>query len=375
MAAYAFDDHRPIALQRPAPRLGEESDRIRGAIERVLASGRFVRGPEVDFFESELGRAFGVDHVIGVGSGSDALELSLRALGIGRGCRVVTVANAGYYATAAICRVGAEPVFVDTDRNDALIDGEHLERALANGVDAVVLTHLYGNAGRVSLVAEACRRAGVPLVEDCAQAAGALVEGRAAGAWGEIAAMSFYPTKNLAALGDGGAVLTSDTALADRVRQMANHGWGRRFEVLVEGGNSRLDEVQAAILRVRLATLERDNQRRRQIWTFYRDALVGAPARMVGDASTPAHVAHLAVVSTDGRDRVRARMTEWGIETDVHYPIPDHRQPVRGARISRPHLPVTDAMASRVLSIPAHPSLTDADVERVATTLVKSVQR
>ena len=373
MAAYASGGEPMIALQSPG--LGaEEESFVRDALERVLASGSFVRGSEVASLEAELAHYLGVEHVVGVGSGSDALELSLRALGMAAGCRVVTVANAGYYATAAICSAGAVPVLVDVDDADALMDCDELERAISTGVDAVVVTHLYGNASRAEAVANVCRRARVPLVEDCAQSAGAQIGERRAGSIGDIAAMSFYPTKNLAALGDGGAVATSNDELAVRVRRLAHHGWGRRFEVVADGRNSRLDDIQAAVVRARLPHLDQWNSRRREIWLHYRDAIGGSMVEMVGDARGLHHVAHLAVVRVSGRDRVRARLRDEGIATDVHYPIPDHHQPRWREIHPCPSLPVTEAWSEQVLTVPCRPSLTDGEVERVAAALARWVR-
>ena len=368
MAAYASGDQPPIAMHRPWPVDSDDAHAVRRAMERVLVSGRFVRGGEVSGFEVELGDFLGVEHVVGVASGSDALELSLRALGIGIGHRVVTVANACYYSTAAICVVGATPVLVDVDPVDALIDVVQLQQVLG-GVDAVVLTHLYGDASRGPQVAALCRAAGVPLIEDCAQSVGAEVNGVRAGALGDIAAMSFYPTKNLAALGDGGAVVTNDAGLAATVRQRAHHGWGRRFEVVAEGGNSRLDELQAAILRERLPLLDRANGRRREIWSAYREAVGGSTARMVGEATSASHAAHLAVTRVENRDLVREHLAAADVESDVHYPIPDHHQPLWQSRFSVPRLPVTEGVAQSVLTVPCYSSLTDAEVERVASAL------
>ncbi len=369
MAAYASGNLPGIPLHRLTLSSSGDELAVRRAIDRVFGSGRFVRGREVNEFEAELAGFLGVEHVVGVASGSDALELSLRALEVGTGQRVVTVANAGYYATAAICAVGATPVLVDVNPVDALIDVELLQRALSEGVDAVVLTHLYGDASRAPQVAALCSSAGVPLIEDCAQSVGAEVNGARAGAFGAVAAMSFYPTKNLAALGDGGAIVTSDAGLAATVRQRAHHGWDRRFEVVTDGGNSRLDEIQAAILRERLPLLDRANGRRRDIWLAYRDAVGGSTAQMVGDATSGSHSVHLAVMTSPNRDRVRENLRTVGVEADVHYPIPDHHQPLWQSRFPVPSLPVTEGFAQSVLTVPCHPTLSDAEVERVASAL------
>ena len=373
MAAYASGERPLIPLHRLTLSSSGDELAVRRAIDRVFGSGRFVRGHEINEFETELAGFLGVDHVVGVASGSDALELSLRAVGIGPNHRVITVPNAGYYATAAICAVGATPVLVDVNPVDALIDVELLQRALSEGGDGVVLTHLYGDASRGPHVAALCRSAGVPLIEDCAQSVGAEVNGVRAGALGDIAAMSFYPTKNLAALGDGGAIATNAVHFADQVRQRAHHGWSRRFEVVEEGGNSRLDEMQAAILRERLPLLDVAARRRRDIWSTYREAVGGSTARMVGEATTASHSVHLAVMTMPNRDRVREHLCAAGVEADVHYPIPDHHQPLWRSRFPVPSLPVSQDLAGSVLTIPCYSNLTDSEVERVASAVKRAV--
>lgn len=356
------------------------------AIDRVLSSGVLVGGNEVQSFEDEFADYLGADHCIGVGNGSDALEFALRSVGVRPGARVVTVANAGFYATAAILALGARPLFVDIDDRDLQMAQVGLAEAMAAGADAVVLTHLFGDAGRAGEVVAAVRAAGVPVVEDCAQAAGAIVGGQRVGTLGDVAAFSFYPTKNLAAIGDGGAVVTDDADRAEGIRRMAQHGWRERFEVVQAGRNSRLDAIQAAVLRTRLPYLDDDNHRRRRIWARYAKALEGvdptgsddlAP-RLAGwplsDGISESHVAHLAVLRTvDSAAQARRILAEAGVATAVHYPIPDHRQPVlraAGEATGGPHrLPATEAAAEHILSIPCFPQLTLAEEDRVAAVL------
>lgn len=355
------------------------------AIERVLSSGVLVGGREVQAFEDEFAEYLAADHVIGVGSGSDALEFALRAVGVAPGSRVATVANAGFYATAAILALGALPVFVDVDDRDLQLSQVGLVEALAAGMDALVLTHLFGDATRAGQLVATARAAGVPIVEDCAQAAGATVAGHRVGTLGDAAAFSFYPTKNLAALGDGGAVVTNDSTRAVQVRRMAQHGWRERFEVVQAGRNSRLDAMQAAVLRTRVPHLDEDNRRRRCVWERYAIAMEGvggagsddaAGPRLVGwpqaDRSAGSHVAHLAVIRTADPAAARRLLAGAGVDTAVHYPIPDHRQPVLRAPNRAAHgpcLPVTEAAAAQILSIPCFPQLTPAEEGRVAEAL------
>ncbi|MGE4070391.1 MAG: DegT/DnrJ/EryC1/StrS family aminotransferase [Lysobacterales bacterium] len=338
---------------------------MRDAIDAVLASGRLVLGPAVADFEQAFADYIGVNHCIGVANGSDALELALRALEIGPGSTVLTVANAGGYASTAIRACGAQARYVEIDDQTLLIDGEALELALAERPRALVLTHLYGQMADAELISALCRQHGVALIEDCAQAHGAERNGRRAGSYGALSCFSFYPTKNLGAVGDGGAVLTADVQLAHRVRQLRQYGWSDKYRVDLAGGrNSRLDELQAAVLGVKLLHLEAENERRRAVARRYqaqvRNPLIRLPARAAG----PEDVVHLAVLRCSRRDALRAHLAEYGIDSDVHYPIPDHWQPAwRDA--SPPSLPVTEAAAAEVLSLPCHPALDEEEIERV----------
>jgi dTDP-3-amino-2,3,6-trideoxy-4-keto-D-glucose/dTDP-3-amino-3,4,6-trideoxy-alpha-D-glucose/dTDP-2,6-dideoxy-D-kanosamine transaminase len=341
---------------------------IDAAIARVLDSGRYVLGPEHDAFEAELADALGSGDAVLVGNGTDALELGLRALGVGPGDRVVTVANAGGYTSSAVRAIGAVPVYADVDAASLQMSVATLDRALAEldrAPAAVVITHLFGAVGDIAKVVARAREAGAAVLEDCAQSIGAQVGGRVAGTFGDLAAMSFYPTKNLGALGDGGALLTSDAALAAAVRRLRQYGWDSKYHAVSAGGrNSRLDELQAAILRVKLPALPEATERRREIHRAYEAAdSSGALVNRSGEH----YVAHLAVLRSDDREDVRRRFLEAGVQTEVHYPIPDHRQAVAGA--SDVVLPVTELAAESVLSIPLFPELADDEVERIADVL------
>ena len=330
---------------------------LAACMQRVLDSGWYVLGPHVREFEQAFAVYVGVGHAIGVANGTDALVLALRALGVGPGARVVAAANAGYYASTAIAQLGAEPLYVEIDEDDLSLSPAALEQALRAGpVAAVVLTHLYGRMGDAPRIAAACRAAGVPLIEDCAQAHGAQRGGRRAGAWGALSCFSFYPTKNLGALGDGGLVATEDATLAERVRALRQYGWAAKYEVaLPGGGNSRLDELQAAVLLAKLPRLDAANAERRAIAARYGAAFAGLPLRLPPPAGE-GDVAHLYVVRTPRRDALRAYLVARGIACDVHYPVPDHRQPVRAGQPA-PALPVTEAACAQVLSLPCYPGL------------------
>jgi dTDP-3-amino-2,3,6-trideoxy-4-keto-D-glucose/dTDP-3-amino-3,4,6-trideoxy-alpha-D-glucose/dTDP-2,6-dideoxy-D-kanosamine transaminase len=339
---------------------------IDAAIARVLDGGWLVLGPEVRRLEELLARECGVAHARTVANGTDALELALRALGVRAGDRVATVANAGMYTCTALSAIGAEPLFLDVDDGDLLLARGEVERALDAGVKALVLTHLYGRI--VSHAAESaarCRQRGVAILEDCAQAHGARLAGRPAGSFGDAACFSFYPTKNLGALGDGGAVVTDSALIAERVGQLRQYGWDGKYRVQLQGGrNSRLDELQAALLCVFLPHLQAWNQRRRAIACAYSEGisnpLVRLPRRPAED-----DVAHLYVLRTTHRDHLAHWLKERDIASDVHYPVPDHRQQVWEHRFSGVSLPVSEAAAAQILTLPCYPELSDRQLETV----------
>lgn len=335
---------------------------LRDAATRVLASRWYVLGREVEGFEHEFATYCGVRHAVGLANGTDALELALRAMGITAGSRVATVANAGYYTSTALAAIGAEPVYIDIE-DDLTMSPASLAAALG-GVQAVVVTHLYGKLAPIDEIVALARGHGVPIVEDCAQAHGAQRGGVRAGAFGAMACFSFYPTKNLGAIGDGGAVVTSDDALATRVRTLRQYGWATKYRVEHAGGcNSRLDEIQAAFLRAKLPGLDGDNAARIAVARRYQAGLTGLPLALPQWQGND-YVAHLFVVRTTERDALRAHLATAGIGSDVHYPIPDHLQPVRGAG-GGVSLPATERACREVLTLPCFPGLRGAEVDRV----------
>lgn len=339
---------------------------------RVLQRGWFILGPETERFEREFAAYCGVRHCIGAGSGTDALEIALRAAGIGPGDEVAAAANAGLYATCAIRAVGAQPVYVDVDPCTAIMSPASLAGAIVPATRAAIVTHLYG---RMAPMPELLRVTGsrVMVIEDCAQAHGAALEGRKAGSWGIAGCFSFYPTKNLGACGDAGAVLTSDEAFADRARSLRQYGWTVKYESTVAGGrNTRLDEIQAAILCDRLPLLDAENQRRREIARRYSAALSGRSDPAPPPDGGADWVAHLYVVRSRRRAELRAWLDSRGIRTDVHYPIPDHRQPSQQALPRRfTDVPVTERLAGEVLSLPCFPELDDDEVAAVIAAILE----
>jgi dTDP-4-amino-4,6-dideoxygalactose transaminase len=347
-------------------------DEVRDAVSRVLASGWYIKGPEHDAFEAELAEYVGVAHAVGLASGTDALVLSLLAVGCGPESEVVTVANAGGYSSIAASIIGARVAYADVEPTTLLATAETVRAALGPDTRAVVITHLYGNVADAGAIAALCRARKIAVVEDCAQAIGGEYDGRRAGTFGDVAALSFYPTKNLGAAGDGGAIATDDPAIADRVRSLRQYGWSPRYVVSqANGRNSRLDEIQAAILRIGLRRVEGFNERRREIVRRYNDTIRGSGIRLVTGAGTPT-VAHLAVVRATDRVRVRAMFAAARVATDIHYPVPDHRQPGLSDPSRVMPLPETERAAEEILTIPCYPSMTEDAVAQVCTVLTEA---
>ena len=347
-------------------KVSERRDLLEEAVAEVIESGFFVLGPKVKGFEDEFAKYLNIKHCVGLANGTDAIELALRALEIGRGDKVITVANAGMYTTTAILAIGAEPLFVDVDIDSKNICCSELERFFTKDVKAVVVTHLYGLAvPEIKEIANLCKRHHKALVEDCAQAHGALVDGQRVGTFGDVASFSFYPTKNLGALGDGGAVVTTDSKIAERVRQLRQYGWSSKYEIEVNGGrNSRLDEIQAAVLSVFLPDLDLLNARRREIVAKYSAMITHSgvtPPALLGEE----YVAHLCVVRSEGRNSLREHLKRNGIATEIHYPIPDYKQQVFGERYINVCLPNTELLSKEILTLPCYPEMSDAEVDSV----------
>jgi dTDP-3-amino-2,3,6-trideoxy-4-keto-D-glucose/dTDP-3-amino-3,4,6-trideoxy-alpha-D-glucose/dTDP-2,6-dideoxy-D-kanosamine transaminase len=344
------------------------------ACARVVRSGWFVLGEEVAHFEREFATWLGVAHVITVANGTDALELALRAVGVPAGAEVVQAANAGMYGTVATLAVGALPVYADIDPVRLSPRLTDLEKAVTPSTRAVILTHLHGWAADIAPIAAWCRAKGLPLIEDCAESHGASVDGRATGTWGDVGCFSFYPTKNLGALGDGGACTTGSAEIAQRLRLLRQYGWERRYLATLPGGrNSRLDEMQAALLRAKLPRLTAWNARRRAIAERYRHAFAGLPIETPASAG-PEYVGHLYVVKVGNRDAVRTRLQEQGVATDVHFPVPDYRQPAIAPLLrGKPLLPETERASERILTLPCFPELTDSEVDHVSASVQAAV--
>lgn len=354
----------------------EVAAEVEAGIASVLASTAFVDGPAVADFEQTYASFVGVDHCVGVGNGTDALELALRAVGVGPGGEVVIPANTFIATAEAVSRIGALPVVVDCDDERLLVDPEQVATAITDRTQAVVAVHLFGQLAPVERLAEVCAAAGVPLVEDAAQSQGARLAGRGAGGLGTVAATSFYPGKNLGAAGDAGAVTTDEVRIAAEVRRLRNHGSSTRYVHDVVGMNSRLDTVQAVYLRAKLDRLEKWNDLRVRAAARYDSLLADVPGvRRPLPGAEGQHVWHLYVVRVADRDRVLAELGRAGVGAGIHYPHPVH---LTGAYahlgLGRGTAPVAEAAAGEILSLPMHPHLTEAVQERVVEVLASAVE-
>lgn len=347
---------------------GEDSEAVREAIARVVQRGWFVLGPELNAFEHEFATATRARFAVGVGTGTDALSIALRALGIGPGDEVITSPLSAAYTALAIMMVGARPVFADIDPERLTIDPRAAAAAVTSRTAAIMPVHLYGQAADMPALVDVATRHGLAIVEDCCQAHLATCGGRPVGSFSALAAYSFYPTKNLGALGDGGALTTDDPTLAERAKRLRNGGQTDRYHHAEFGVNSRLDEMQAAILRARLPLLAGWTARRRQLARGYREALADAGAIVVPLQLDSGHVYHLFPVLSASRDSLQAHLASAGVETLIHYPVPIPRQPALA-----PHqpaqCPVAERVCAEVFSLPLYPSLDPDAIARVAAAI------
>lgn len=346
---------------------------IDAGVGAVLEGGSYILGREVAAFEQEFAAYLGVDHAVGVASGTDALHLALRACRIGPGDAVLTVSHTAVATVAAVELAGATPVLVDIDPATFTIDCNALEQAIRQDwgvpLKAIIAVHLYGHPVDMPAVMDIAARHGLHVIEDCAQSHGASIAGRKTGSWGHIAAFSFYPTKNLGALGDGGAVVTNDSALAERVRLLREYGWRERYVSDEPGMNSRLDELQAAILRVKLRYLDGENERRRRIAEAYGRALEGT-GLVLPRSGDGVHAWHQYVIRALERDRLRAFLSDHGIGTLIHYPVPVHLQPAYRGRVRHAMLGRTEQVVREILSLPMYPELALDQVELVGRAIL-----
>jgi|SRR5579863_726175 len=363
----------PIPIPQADPRAGylEHRAAINAAIARVLDSGQYILGREAETFENRFAALIGVAHGIGCGNGTDALELAVRACGIGAGDLVFTVSHTAVATVAAIERAGATPVLIDIEKGGFNMDPAEFERALkappVGRPAAVMPVHLYGEPAALDELLALARKHGLRLIEDCAQSHGALYRGQVTGSIGDFGCFSFYPTKNLGALGDAGALVTKDSALAIAAREIREYGWRDRYVSAVPGINTRLDPVQAAILNIQLDVLGENNTRRQAIAARYDAGFAGLPLTLPTRRNATTHVYHQYVVRTPNRDGLREHLRQAGIGTGIHYPLPVHLHPAYRGRIAAgpSGLCASEKAAREILSLPVYPQLRDAAIDRV----------
>lgn len=337
------------------------------AVRRVFESGWYILGQHCQAFEEAWARECGVQHGVGVANGMDAIEIALRSLHVGPGDEVITTPMTAFASVLAILRAGATPVLADIEPGSALLSIDSAKRCISPRTRAVVLVHLYGQLAAMDRWSELCSTAGINLIEDCAQSHLASLGGRVCGSFGRAAAFSFYPTKNLGAIGDGGMLLTNDTLVAERSRMLRNYGQSERYHHPVLGLNSRLDEIQAAILAARSRWLPEFMTRRRQVAQLYYTGIRNPAVRLPPQPVEPdAHVWHLFVVTCPNRDALAAHLLACGIQTFIHYPIAVHHQRSCADLARDPFgLPCTELHAKTCLSLPCHPQLSDEQVHAV----------
>jgi dTDP-4-amino-4,6-dideoxygalactose transaminase len=349
-------------------------DELLRRLSETLDSTQFILGPNVQALEKEVATYVGAAHAVGCASGTDALHLALRALGIGPGDEVITSPFTFIGTSEAISYTGATPVFVDIDAGTFNIDPAQIEKAITSRTKAVMPVHLYGQAAELDSIVDICRRHGLRLIEDCAQSVGATYNGRMTGSFGDFGCFSFYPSKNLGAFGDGGMVSTGDEALAAEVRVYRNHGSRVRYHHHVIGYNSRLDEMQAVILRVKLQYLEDFNTRRRAIAQAYRERLAGVVDTPV-EAPNRVHVYHQYTVRSPRRDDIGKALSKAGIGSMIYYPVPLHQQEVYADLCKGVSLLVSEAAAREVISLPIFPQMTIEQVDRVCEVVRSALKR
>ncbi|HKS28035.1 MAG TPA: DegT/DnrJ/EryC1/StrS family aminotransferase, partial [Pyrinomonadaceae bacterium] len=361
-----------VDLQAQYRGIKEEVD---AAVMRVISNASFVLGREVAAFEESFAAYLGARYCVGVSNGTAAIQLALTACGIGAGDEVIVPANTFFATAEAVSTAGATPVFVDADPTSYTIDARRIEAAITPATRAIIPVHLYGQAADLDAVLEIARRHDLLVIEDAAQAHGALYKGRPVGTSGRAATFSFYPGKNLGAYGEGGAVVTNDEAVARRVRLLRDHGSERKYHHEIIGYNFRLEGIQGAVLSVKLRHLDRWNELRREHAARYNSLLEGAGLVLPKEMSYSRHVYHLYVVQAEGRDALQANLTERGVQTGIHYPVPIHLQPAYAfLGHTRGSFPETERQAERVLSLPMFPELTDEQINTVAENIHESTR-
>jgi len=355
-------------LSRQYKKYKKEFDSI---TSRVFKRGSFILGENLNSFEKDFAKYLGVSHAIGVANGTDALFLAMKAFEIGSGDEVITVSNTAVPTISAIDAAGAKPVFVDIEESTFNIDPSKIEPAITSKTKAIIPVHLYGNPCNIAKIAGIAARYKLKIIEDCAQAHGAEYKGKKAGTFGDFGAFSFYPSKNLGANGDGGMVVTNNERLAEKVRLLRNYGFSDRYNSILRGYNSRLDEVQAALLDFKLARLDEWNDRRRQIANRYIDELCKLPIIIPSVFPGHKHVFHLFVVRVKERQKFLGFMSACGINIIIHYPIPIHLQPAyEFLNYKRGDFPITEKVAEEIVSLPIYPELEEKEISYIIAKII-----
>lgn len=349
----------------PKAQYDQHSEAIKKAIQRVLDSGWFIMGPEVKEFEKEFYNFIGSQFGVGVANGTDAITLCLKALGIGPGDEVITVSHTAVATVCAVDLTGAMPILVDIEKDYYTIDPSKIESAISKNTKAIIPVHIYGQSAELDSILNIAKKHNLFIIEDCAQAHGGKYNGKTLGSIGDLSAFSFYPTKNLGALGDGGFCISNHAHLNERLDILRQYGWKERYVSHIEGMNSRLDEIQAAILREKLKALSDDNNKRRQIANVYFKNLKDLPVKLPQVRPNTEHVFHLFAITTDNRDKLFEFLKTKDIFPLIHYPVPIHKQDAYLNRYKDISLPITEELSKRVLSLPMYPELDLNEVERI----------
>jgi dTDP-4-amino-4,6-dideoxygalactose transaminase len=364
-------DHLNLLCANPQAQFHSYQNEIETAVLNVLRSNRYILGPEVELLEKEFANFIGVSSSIGVANGTDALEIAIRALEIGPGDEIITVSHTAVATVAAIESAGAKAVLVDVDLSSFTLNPEQLQEVLTPNTKAIIAVHIYGQSADLELINSFCINNKLYLIEDVSQAHGAKWKGKRLGSIGHIGCFSCYPTKNLGAIGDAGLITTNDITLANKIRILREYGWKERYVSLIAGRNSRLDEIQAAILRVKLRHLDEDNKKRQIIAAKYTQELADLPIDLPKYKADFEHVFHLYVVKTQQRDKLIKHLEANGIQAGIHYPMPIHLQPAYKNRISIANdMSITEKMSKQVLSLPIYPELKEQQLNQVINALL-----
>lgn len=366
-----------ILCANPLAQYKSHKKEILEAINRVLENGNYILGPEVAAFEKAFAQYCNVSHAIGLNSGTDALILTLRAMGVGTGDEVITVSHTALATISAVIASGATPVLVDISADYYTIDPVLIEKAITPKTKVIIAVHVYGQLADIDAIMLIAKKHNLLVIEDCAQSTGAMHKGRRAGSIADAGCFSFYPTKNLGAIGDGGMVVTKNDVFAERILRLRQYGWDRNRHTEEPGLNSRLDELQAAILHVKLKHLDADNIKRQKIAQSYKEGLTGLAIEIPAERPEANHVFHLYVIRSNKRNELKEKLAAAEIYAGLHYPVPGHLHGGYSELIKLPEagLPVTEGILKNILSLPMYPEMTDLDIARVVSVIKECIMQ